>query len=308
MKNSIFAAIDIGSYNCRLTIVKRFNTTLKIIHNFSYATNLIKNLSFNNEFSLKNTQKTVSCLKKIANKLIEFNVNHYRCIATEACRQVLNPEFFINLVKDKTNLHVEVISAHEEAQLSFNSCLSYTEKINEKGIIFDIGGGSTELTVFHNNFKYFKTRSISYGVINLSEKKELYGQKFVETDLRNHFNSIKNDFLNKSDLKLTSIGSCSTATTLCAIYKGLNYFDIKKIEGCSIKNNDFLKVANRLNLMSDDQLKKYSCVRSNYQLLQSGIKILKFILEILPIDKIITSQKGLRDGILIGMLKKHAKN
>ena len=223
MENSIFAAIDIGSYNCRLTIVEKIKQELKIIHNFSYPTNLIKNLSFNNEFNFKNTLTTLDCLEKMANKLKQFKVQRYRCIATEACRQVINPEFFVKLVKAKTNLDVEIISTFEEAKLSFKSCSTYVKHIKDKGIIFDIGGGSTELTIFCNNLKSFKTRSISYGVINLFEKKELYGMRQVESGLRNHFISIKNDFLDKSDLKLKSIGSCSTATTLCAIYKSLKY-------------------------------------------------------------------------------------
>ena len=115
MKNLIFAAIDIGSYNCRLTIVKKFKDNFKIIHNFSYGTNLISNLSFNNEFTEKNIEKTLKCLKKFSEKLLKFKVDDYRCIATEACRQVINPDFFIEKVKKETGISVEVISSYEEA-------------------------------------------------------------------------------------------------------------------------------------------------------------------------------------------------
>ena len=99
MKNSIYAAIDIGSYNCRLTIFKRKNGSSNIIHNFSYGTNLIKNLSYNNEFTDENISKTLNCMINFSKKLKQFNVDVYRCIATEACRQVINSEFFIEKVR-----------------------------------------------------------------------------------------------------------------------------------------------------------------------------------------------------------------
>ena len=69
MKNSTYAAIDIGSYNCRLTIFKRKNGFFKIIHNYSHSTNLIKNLSYNNEFTDENISKTLGCLTNFSKKL-----------------------------------------------------------------------------------------------------------------------------------------------------------------------------------------------------------------------------------------------
>ena len=71
---------------------------------------------------------------------MEYKVDNYRCIATEACRQVINPNYFVNLVREKAGLKIEIISSYEEAKLSFKSCSDYVEQI-DKGILFDIGGG-----------------------------------------------------------------------------------------------------------------------------------------------------------------------
>ena len=187
MKKLVFAAIDIGSYNCRLTIFETQDDGFKILHTFSNGTNLIKNLSFNNEFNEKNTKKTLDCLIKFSKKLVQYKVDNYRCIATEACRQVINPNYFVNLAREKTGLKIEIISSYEEAQLSFKSCSDYVEKIGRKGILFDIGGGSTECSFFNDDINLFNTKSISYGVINLSEKKELFGKEIVNNELNSHF-------------------------------------------------------------------------------------------------------------------------
>ncbi len=302
MKNIVFAAIDIGSYNCRLTIVKKLKDSFKIIHNFSYGTNLIKNLSFNNEFTDQNTLKTINCLKNFSTKLLKYNVDKYRCIATEACRQVINPDFFIKKVKNETGINVEVISSHEEARLSLTSCKKYLKKIKERGIIFDIGGGSTELTFFDESQNIFNSKSISYGVINLSEKEELFGQELVKKQLYDHFRNFKNELLKVLDHKFTSIGSCSTVTTLCAIHQKLKYFDLTQIEGYEMHKFELLKKINFLEKLNTNDLKRLPCVGNRYSLLLNGIKILRSILDIFPIDNVIVTQTGLREGILNDLL------
>ena len=103
MINKITAAIDIGSYNCRMIIVNN-SPKIKILKKVSLATNLIKNLSYSNEFTHDNIKNTVKCLTMFSRKMLEYNVTNYRCVATEACRQVINSDFFTQEVKKKTGL------------------------------------------------------------------------------------------------------------------------------------------------------------------------------------------------------------
>ncbi len=308
MKNSIFAAIDIGSFNCRLTIVRAVKGSFKIIHNFSHSTNLIKNLSFNNEFNDENTEKTLKCLKEFSKRLKSFNVDFYRCIATEACRQVINPEFFVKKVKDQTGINVEIISTNEEAKLSLKSCDKYLTKMQNRGIIFDIGGGSTELTFFDSKEKIFNSRSISFGVINLSEKIDLFSKELINKQISDHFLFFRNDLKNEFKHDFFSIGSCSTVTTLCAVHQKLEFFDLKKIEGYEMNKNELLETIKNIEKLNNNELKKISCVGSRFNLLLNGIIILKFILEIFPITKIIVTQMGLREGILKDLSNRDEKN
>ena len=302
MKKSVFAAIDIGSYNCRLTIVKKNSNGYKILHNFSNGTNLIKNLSFNNEFNNQNTKKTIKCLINFSKKLFDYKVDDYRCIATEACRQVINPNFLVDTVRKKTGLKIEIISAYEEAKLSFKSCTEYIKKIDKMGVLFDIGGGSTEFTFFNEKKKLFKTKSISYGVINLSEKNQLFGNKYVFNELKGHFTSIKNEMKKELNENIIAIGSCSTITTLCAIYLNLKSFDSKKIESYELSKSQLLKLISFINFESNKNLRRMPCVGSKYLLLLNGIEILKIMLEAIPLKKVIVTQKGLRDGIMRGFM------
>jgi exopolyphosphatase/guanosine-5'-triphosphate,3'-diphosphate pyrophosphatase len=230
----------------------------------------------------------------------------YRCIATEACRQVINPEFFVSKVKAETGIDIEIISSFEEAKLSLKSCQKYVYNMNKKGYIFDIGGGSTELTYFDQNKNIFNTKSLSYGVINLSEKKEVYGSNMVNRELKNHFLSCKN-FVDKESSTI-SIGSCSTVTTLCALFQSLDFFNLKKIEGFKMSSTQLLEIANYVSKASKEDLKKTPCVGSRYKLLINGVEILKYLLNTIPIKEIIVTQRGLRDGIIFELLNSNEKN
>ena len=140
-------------------VVEKNGDRKKIIFNHSKPTNLIKNLSFNNEFNNHNISKTLNCLVFFKRKIDEFKVSDYRCIATEACRVVINPEFFIKKVRESSGLNVDIISSEEEARLCLKSCRMYKKKIRQCGVLFDIGGGSTEILPIYLFYYIHVTRS-----------------------------------------------------------------------------------------------------------------------------------------------------
>jgi len=294
--NKITAAIDIGSYNCRMIIVNS-SPKLKILKKVSVATNLIKNLSYSNEFTSDNINKTVKCLTMFSRKMLEYNVINYRCVATEACRQVINSDFFTGEVKKKTGLYVEIISANEEAKLCFQSCKKYVEKTNNEGILFDIGGGSTEISFFDVKGKKFETSSIPLGVINLTERINLHGKSNIISQMRRYFQSLKSNLSNRIDPSF-SLGSCSTVSTLSAIYQNLKTFDRNKIEGSLLDVDEIMKIIKNLKNLEICEMSKHPCIKNSYPLLLNGIEILEKLLENFPIKKILVSQGGLTEGMI----------
>ena len=296
MINKITAAIDIGSYNCRMIIVNNA-PKIKVLKTISVPTNLIKNLSYSNEFTHENIKKTVNCLTMFSRKMLEYNVIDYRCVATEACRQVINSDFFTEEVKNKTGLSVEIISVNEEARLCFQSCKKYFQETNNEGILFDIGGGSTEISFFNVTSEKFETGSIPLGVINLSEKINIHGKSKIISQMNRHFKSLNSDLSNEIDPSF-SLGSCSTMSTLSAIYQNLTFFDKKKIEGSLLDVGEIMKIINNLKNLKISEMLKHPCIRKRYPLLLNGIDILEKILENFPIKQILVSQSGLTGGMI----------
>ena len=119
---------------------------------------------------------------------------------------VINPEFFVKKVRQTSGLNVDIISSEEEARLCLKSCKVYLKKIKQFGVLFDIGGGSTEVTFFEPDAIHLKTTSISYGVINLTEKVQIYGEDHVKKKIFDHFShfimNIKVFLINSCQLDL----------------------------------------------------------------------------------------------------------
>ena len=278
-------------------IVEKGIDRQKIIFNHSKPTNLIKNLSFNNEFSSENISKTLNCLVFFKKKIDELKISDYRCVATEACRVVVNPEFFLKKVRESSGLKIDIISSEEEARLCLKSCKMYLKKIRQNGVLFDIGGGSTEITFFEPDSSYIKTTSVSYGVINFEEKIEIYGEDFVKKKISDHFSHFYNINKNLSE-KFISIGSCSTMTTICSVFQNLPFYNPAKIEGFEMSFEQVMNTINYIKKLSVSDLKKHPCIKDKYKLLKNGIEILLFIIKIIPIKQIIITNKGLRDAIV----------
>ena len=298
MKKKIrFAAIDVGSFNCRLTIVEKNDIGTKIVLNFSRETNLIKQIAYSNEFNYEKISKTLDCLIEISKRINNFNVQSYRCVATEACRQVINPEYFLDQVKKKTGLIVEIISAIEESKLSFIGCSIYHNKIKNLGLIFDIGGGSTEITYFNKKDNIMISKSISFGVINLSEKINLFGIEYINKKFNSFFSDLKKQISPQFDDYFV-IGSCSTVTTIFAVEKKLKYYTPKKIEGKILSLKSIFDTCNYVNKLKMNEKKNNPCIGKNYLLLDNGIVILKKIFDSIPVKKVLATHYGLRQGLI----------
>ena len=146
------------------------------------------------------------------------------------------------------------------------------------------------------------------GYLFLFSQIQIYGEEFVKKEINNHFLSFKNNELKNVKKELYAIGSCSTATTLCAIFQNLKRFDIKMIEGFSMKPFEMMKIAESIIRMDKEKLKMMPCVGSRYNLLLNGTLILIEILKTILIRDLIVTQKGLRDGILNDLILQYEKN
>ena len=300
IKINTFAAIDLGSNNCRLKIVELKKDKIRNICNFSDEIKLGENLSYSNEFSDKKIQKTLDVFEKISKRFEKHNVQQYRCIATQACREAINAEVLIDKVYIKTGIKIEIITPEDEAKLCLLSCLTHKNLSLDNNIIFDIGGGSTEIihTKSFNKTNEFASLSIPLGVINLHKKIDLFSEnKILESFKKKLYLFKANNGIN--DEAIDMIGSCSTITTLCAIFQGLKFYQKKSVDEFIFNKLDLYEVMDLVNNMSEqEKINNPMIGPSRKKLFENGIKILELILNIFKVKNIFVSDRGIKEGMI----------
>src|SRR3954453_15614007 len=167
-----YGAIDLGTNNCRLLIARPSGGAFTVIDAFSRIVRLGEGLSRSNALSQDAMDRAVSALSICADKLRRRNVSLSRSVATEACRRAANGGEFVERVRNETGIVLDIIEPQEEARLAVLGCHKLLEPGDGPALIFDIGGGSTELVLVEQSARGPKIRawwSAPWGVVSLTE-------------------------------------------------------------------------------------------------------------------------------------------
>ncbi|HVO73470.1 MAG TPA: hypothetical protein VMT35_05575, partial [Ignavibacteriaceae bacterium] len=258
--------------------------------------------------SIKKEKKKVlmEILSDYREKMNKFHCEKNIVVATNALRIAANGKEIANEISEKFSLNVIIVTGEEEAKLSFLGAVS--EYNNEKNVVvIDIGGGSTELIFGKGDQIYFKN-SFPVGVVSLTEKylkhdppleEEIKKLRFI---LKTKFSEIPG----KNFTPEAAIAIAGTPTTLACIQKRLHEFDEQAIEGSFLQLNELEKLINELSgLKKNKILELYkSVVKGREDVLLAGTIILFEIMNMLKVDKVIVSTKGIRYGAVLGYLIK----
>ncbi|MEM6584273.1 MAG: Ppx/GppA family phosphatase, partial [Pseudomonadota bacterium] len=175
-RREAYAALDLGTNNCRLLIARPSGKDFTVIDAFSRVVRLGEDLATTGRLSDEAMDRTLSALSICADKLKRRNVRLARSVATEACRRAENGADFIERVRRETGIALDIISAEEEARLAVLGCHILLEQGTGPAIIFDIGGGSTELVLLESDGqssgkipRIIDWQSVPWGVVSLTD-------------------------------------------------------------------------------------------------------------------------------------------
>lgn len=316
-EGKLFAAIDLGTNNCRLLVVTPDETRFSVVDSFSRIVRLGEGLEATGRLSDDAMDRTLAALKICAGKIRHHKDIKLRCVATEACRDASNGQAFIARVLKETGLRLEIIGGRDEAELAAIGCGGLFDRRRPNAIVFDIGGGSTELTrlkLSHGRFELKDTSSIPLGVVRLAERydsKNLTPKRYAEmvAECRQEVGAF---FARQDDIKdmktLQLLGTSGTVTTLAAIQLGLKYYDRDKVDGCTISKTAALDVMRRLVKMNYKQLTGQPCIGADRaDLVLAGCAMFEALLDYWPVPIIRVADRGVRDGILLRMIRKEQR-
>ena len=317
-RSAVFSAIDLGTNNCRLLIAKPSKNGFRVIDAFSRIVRLGEGVGADNRLSDDAMERTIEALKVCAEKLARRNVNCMRHVATEACRIADNSDEFVARVKRETGINLDVISAGEEARLAVLGCQSLIAPEMKNVLVFDIGGGSTELIWV----KCCKGRaneihgwmSVPWGVVNLTEvysgsQIQDSGQKYremvdtIERQLRGFEDAhALSAVLGGHDTQF--LGTSGTVTTLASLHLGLPRYIRDKVDGAWMKSGDISVLSRRVAEMSPHERAAEPCIgEERADLVVAGCAILEAILNMWPMPSLRVADRGIREGILRGLMQ-----
>ncbi|MGB7656107.1 MAG: Ppx/GppA phosphatase family protein [Novosphingobium sp.] len=313
-----FAAIDLGTNNCRLLIARPAGDHFTVIDAFSRVVRLGEGLAQSGRLSEAAMDRALTALKVCAEKLKRRNVHLARSVATEACRRAENGAEFIDRVAQETGILLDVISAKEEARLAVMGCHLLLEEGDGPAMIFDIGGGSTELVLVESRDGRIPLihdwHSVPWGVVSLTEsvaaepddalgRAERYDamRQLVRDSLMPFAERVEAEA--SAPLPLRLLGTSGTVTTLASLHLELPQYDRRAVDGLVVASQDMAALCERLALFSPLQRREQPCIgRERADLVVAGCAILQTIIELWPADRLGVADRGIREGILRSLM------
>ena len=316
-----YAAIDLGTNNCRLLIASPGRSRLRIVDAFSRIVRLGEGVAGTGRLSDSAIERTLEALKICAGKIARRNADVVRCIATQACRGAENAPAFLERVESETGLTFDVIDTEEEANLAVRGCSQLIDPKADAVLVFDIGGGSTELSwvdlreADRRKLGQFPPprphvagwTSLPFGVVNLSENfgggtmtRAEYDQMVEEVRAR------LRAFDGAQDLKTAFeagdahiLGTSGTVTSIAGVYLSLARYERARVDGLWLSADDARAVSERLRAMSHEERAAQPCIGAERaDLVVSGCAVLEAVLAEWPATRLRVADRGLREGVI----------
>jgi exopolyphosphatase/guanosine-5'-triphosphate,3'-diphosphate pyrophosphatase len=310
------AALDLGTTSCRLLIAEVTPEGHQVVDSYVRVLRLGDELATRGHISKEATGRAISALKTCAEKLRHNNVTRMRCVATAACRTASNRDEFLEAIRSKTGLELEVISSAEEARLAIIGCADLLDSSTRYAIAFDIGGGSTEvmwMELFpHKLPEIIDWTSLPLGVVTVAEtlRNEPSQNDFL-LKIRQAVAHEMKSFCDKAFIhpqmrkqNIQLIGTSGTITTLAALHKNLEKYDRTQVNGLNLSPDVIRKTISTLYSMTANEKLLHPCIGPmRADLVMGGVAIFEGIYDVFPIDPVRVADRGVREGILVDLMQ-----
>jgi exopolyphosphatase/guanosine-5'-triphosphate,3'-diphosphate pyrophosphatase len=310
-----FAALDLGTNNCRMLVGTPAGDGFRVLDSFSRIVRLGEGLHHTGALCPSAMERAMLALHACSVRLARRPLRQVRAIATEACRRAVNGSEFLRQVKAETGLEIDVISPREEAELALESCAPLLVGGERRALLFDIGGGSTELAwvrLTEGRPALIGYESLPLGVVTLAER---WGGAGFSPD---GFAAMVDDVAARlagfeaihcigREIRnggVTLLGTSGTVTTLAGIALGLPRYRRPLVDGVVLSAADADAALASLRALGRDGLIEHPCVGPDrVDFVLPGCAVFAAITRVWPAPRVIVADRGLREGMLLRMMR-----
>ena len=317
----VFAAIDLGTNNCRLLIATPSGDGFRIVDAFSRIVRLGEGLSATGRLSEAAMERALDALAVCAGKIARKSGCQVRAVATQACRVADNAAEFLERAAARTGLRLSVISAREEAELAVAGCSDLLDWTADAALVLDVGGGSSELSWI--DLAAARTRpagaplvaaslSVPLGVVTLAEMfpeappgdartwramVEAMKAGIADFDGAARFEAAFRE--GRAHL----VGTSGAITSLAGLHLRLARYDRSRVDALWMSRSECDAVAERLAALTIAERGRQPCIGPDRaDLVLAGAAILRAVQEAWPCDRVRVADRGLREGLLLALM------
>ncbi|MBX9944438.1 MAG: Ppx/GppA family phosphatase [Reyranella sp.] len=322
-----FAAIDLGTNNCRLLVARASIDGFDVIDAYSRPVRLGEGVALSGVLCGDAIERTLGALDVCAAKIARNRVTRARHIATEACRRACNGEDFLSMVEQRTGLHFDVIPPSEEARLALASCEDLLDPEIPFGLMIDIGGGSTEVSWIRVRSsegrpggvatELIDMTSVPWGVVTLTEScvgtlpRERPVGRACYDDMVERIRADLRPFcvrhgigaaIARGDVQM--VGASGTVTTVSAHHLGLKRYNRALVDGSRIGRDSILRICEQISALSVAELTGLPCIGDDRaDLALAGGAILEAVCRQWAAPVVRVADRGLREGVLMELMR-----
>lgn len=336
----IYAAIDLGTTSCRLLVARYSSRGIHIIERCSRPVLLGEGLRHTGRLAESAITRTLDALKHYAHRLSRHSLSGLQVVTTEACRYATNAQDFIQRTKRETGLDIRIITSREEAELAVESCSSLlglspqlthptsptalasaARFLPSRTLLFDIGGGSTELSWIRLDHQADRhhltgTTSLKLGIMSLFEHfshlpkqcayDAMFDYAYQKLKTFEAVHCIRKD-IERQNVRM--VGTSGIVTTLASIALELDRYRRSSIDGLCLGRQTLMHALHKLKKMSHSDMGRHPCIgRHRATLILSGCAIFDAIQSLWPVERIMIADRGLRDGMIVRMAREHRRS
>lgn len=294
------AALDVGTNTVRLLIGEVRGGRIEPFRYFRRITRLGGGFSPSGGLDPAAVQRTFSALREAASLIADAGVTEARGVGTAVLRAAPDGEAFAAAVRAETGIPLEIIPGEEEARLSAMGVRAVLDPMPERCLIMDVGGGSTEFILWEGEGIRF-SRSYPVGVVVLSEACADAGEE------RRRIDEALAAFIR--DLRaagaeiappLPLVGTAGTVTTLAALKLRMTEYDWRRVNNLVLTAGELDRLAATLEALSVPEREALPGMEEGRgDLILPGLRIVRSVLDLLGGDRLVVSDSGLLEGVLL---------
>ncbi|CAN5392250.1 Ppx/GppA phosphatase family protein [soil metagenome] len=322
-----YAALDLGTNNCRLLIARPMRDGFRVVDSFSRIVRLGEGLTHTGRLDPAAMDRAYDALAACAERVVRKGLDSSRltAVATQACRQAENGEAFIERVRLGTGLRLKIIDPAEEAQLSVQGCINLFDPRAEAILVIDVGGGSTELSWLRKRGREIETvgwMSAPLGVVTLADRHPepvsgsaeasgawyeamvadvgtaIAAGGFADPELARIFASGRGHL----------VGTSGAITSLAGIHLNLRRYQRDRIDGLWMTRSDCDAATARLKALGPQGRAAEACIGPDRaDLVLAGAAILEAVQRAWPCERVRVADRGLREGLLLQAMRADRK-